>query len=91
MTIRFSLALIVVGLTALGCTTRQDTTQPAEQASARTGAQLWSDNCARCHNARPPQSFSDAQWQAVVHHMRLRADLTGQEQRKITEFLQAAH
>ena len=91
MATRIVSALVLFGIVATGCTARQDTTQPAEQASARTGAQLWSDNCARCHNARPPQSYSDAQWEAVVHHMRLRADLTGQEQRKVTEFLQAAH
>jgi len=91
MTIRISFALLVIAFLLVGCTTREGATQPAEQASARSGAQLWSDNCARCHNARPPQSYSDAQWQAVVHHMRLRADLTGQEQRKITEFLEAAH
>ena len=63
----------------------------AQQASAKSGAQLWSENCSRCHWARPPQSYSDAQWQTVVHHMRLRADLTGQEQRAITTFLQASH
>jgi hypothetical protein len=64
----------------------------AVRASAgASGAQLWADNCARCHNIRPPQSYSDAQWEAVVMHMRLRADLTGPEQRKITEFLQASH
>ena len=92
MTKRIVFALIVAGLLVAGCMAgNRPTTQPAEQASARTGAQLWSDNCSRCHWARPPQSYSDAQWQAVVHHMRLRADLTGQEQRKITEFLQASH
>lgn len=54
------------------------------------GAQLWSENCARCHNLRPPQSYSNAQWQVVVHHMRLRANLTGEEARSITAFLQAS-
>ena len=63
----------------------------APAASSESGAQLWAENCARCHNIRPPQSYSDAQWEAVVMHMRLRADLTGPEQRKITEFLQASH
>lgn len=63
----------------------------AQQSSTRSGAQLWSENCSRCHYVRPPQSYSDAQWQVVVHHMRLRADLTGQEQRAITAFLQASH
>ena len=62
-----------------------------QASSSQSGAQLWAENCSRCHNIRPPQSYSDAQWQAVVMHMRLRADLTGPEQRKITEFLQASH
>jgi hypothetical protein len=73
-------------------------TQPADEhnvaqqaSSSQSGAQLWAENCSRCHNIRPPQSFSDAQWEAVVMHMRLRANLTGNEQRKITEFLQASH
>ena len=66
--------------------------QNAPQASAtQSGAQLWADNCARCHNMRPPPSYSDAQWQAVVHHMRLRANLTGGEARSITAFLQASN
>jgi hypothetical protein len=63
----------------------------AQASTSESGAQLWAANCARCHNVRAPQSFSDAQWEAVVMHMRLRADLTGPEQRKITEFLQASH
>ena len=60
---------------------------PAE----RSGVQLWSENCTRCHYARPPQEYSDAEWDLIVHHMRLRANLTGEEQRKITEFLKASN
>lgn len=62
-----------------------------QASSTRTGVQLWADNCNRCHNYRPGPSFSDTQWEAVVMHMRLRADLTGEEQRKITEFMKASH
>ncbi len=71
------------------------TTQPVEASATASaapgGAQLWADNCSRCHNMRPPQSYSDAQWEAVTMHMRLRANLTGTEQREITRFLQASH
>ena len=56
----------------------------------RSGVQLWSDNCARCHNSRPPEEFSPAQWETIVHHMRLRANLTGEEAREIVKFLQAS-
>ena len=63
----------------------------ASAAIPRTGAQLWAENCNRCHNYRPATSWSDPQWEAVVMHMRLRADLTGEEQKKITEFMKASH
>src|SRR5712691_5550744 len=55
-----------------------------------TGEELWSNNCLRCHNIRPPTMYSNAQWEVIVHHMRLRANITGQEQRAIVEFLKSA-
>jgi hypothetical protein len=55
-----------------------------------TGEELWSNNCMRCHNIRPPTMYSDSQWDVIVHHMRLRANITGQEQRAIVEFLKSA-
>jgi hypothetical protein len=59
-------------------------------APSRSGTQLWSENCTRCHNARPPTYYSGAQWALVMHHMRSRANLTGEEERKILAFLQAS-
>ena len=55
-----------------------------------TGEELWSNNCLRCHNIRPPTMYGDAQWDVIVHHMRLRANITGQEQRAIVEFLKSS-
>src|SRR6476619_3588914 len=55
-----------------------------------SGEELWSNNCLRCHNIRPPTMYNDAQWDVIVHHMRLRANITGQEQRAIVEFLKYA-
>ncbi len=56
----------------------------------KSGAQLWSENCAHCHNLRPPNEFSQREWDIIVHHMRVRATLTGDESRKIVAFLKAA-
>lgn len=61
------------------------------RASARSGAQLWADNCARCHASRAPESYSDAQWELVVHHMANQARLTGPERRAIAEFLKSSN
>jgi mono/diheme cytochrome c family protein len=55
------------------------------------GANEWSDNCGQCHNAREPAELSDDQWHVVVIHMRIRANLTGQETRDILAFLQSSN
>ena len=99
--------LFVVGVTvyAVGCKSSaqpQATTDSAEPKASpiahmmavpekKAGSELWADNCTRCHNARPPQYYSDVQWDIIVHHMRLRANLTGEEARSIAEFLKAAN
>jgi hypothetical protein len=51
------------------------------------GAQLWAENCQRCHNTRSPSSYNDAQWEVAMMHMRVRANLTPEEHKKILEFL----
>lgn len=58
---------------------------------AKSGAQLWSENCARCHNLRSPSTFSDSEWDVAVHHMRIRANLTAEESKKILEFLKSSN
>ncbi len=55
------------------------------------GAQAWSDNCMRCHNLRHPRERSDREWDIIVHHMRVRANLTAEEHRVILAFLKAAN
>lgn len=93
----FKILMIVSIALAAGCGQNNQpppggtATQPSAAVPHKAGAQLWAENCSRCHNIRPPESFSDTQWQTITHHMRLRADLTGQETRTITEFLQASH
>lgn len=62
-------------------------TAPSE--TGKTGAQLWADNCIRCHNIRSPASYSPAQWEVAMMHMRVRANLTPEEHKKILEFLKS--
>lgn len=58
---------------------------------SKSGAQLWGENCIRCHNAPSPISFSDAEWDVAVMHMRVRANLTEPEATKIAIFLKTAN
>lgn len=57
----------------------------------KDGARAWVQNCMRCHNVRDPQERSDREWEVIVHHMRVRANLTAEEHRLIVEFLKAAN
>ncbi len=59
--------------------------------SGKIGAQLWAEHCNRCHNYRSPASLDDAQWGVAARHMRIRANLTGAEERAILEFLRAGN
>ena len=55
------------------------------------GAQLWVENCNRCHNFRDPRELRDDQWITSIYHMRVRAGLTGQETRDLVTFMQQSN
>ena len=65
--------------------------QDAEGGTGLSGSQLWAQNCMGCHNDRAPESYSDAQWEVAMLHMRVQARLTADEHRAILEFLKAAN
>src|SRR6476660_182767 len=60
-----------------------------DSSSQPSGQELWSMNCQRCHNMRSPVMYTNAQWQVIVHHMRIRANLTGADARAIADFLKS--
>lgn len=60
-------------------------TSPKEQQAS--GAQLWAQKCQSCHNAPPPSAMSTEQWDVIIYHMRVKANLTNQEAKKIVAFL----
>jgi len=65
--------------------------KPTAKIAAKSGAQLWGENCKRCHNDPSPTDYSDVHWDVVGTHMRLRANLTAKEVDKIIAFLQSAN
>jgi cytochrome c2 len=72
----------------IGCATTGQSSEVAA-GTAKSGAQLWAENCVRCHNIRSPSSLSPAQWEVATMHMRVRANLTPEEHKKILEFLKS--
>ncbi|MEI6508069.1 MAG: cytochrome c [Bacteroidota bacterium] len=57
----------------------------------KSGAQLWGENCLRCHNTPTPTDFNDEEWKTIGLHMQDRANLTNVEATKIVEFLCSAN
>ena len=51
------------------------------------GAKVYSENCARCHNARPAEEYSKKEWSVVIPHMRAKAHMTGKESLAVEAFL----
>ena len=91
-------ALIIIFCAAaawlvLGCATNKQSGEVAAgmtpSAAEKSGAQLWAENCVRCHNIRSPSNYSPAQWEVVMMHMRVRANLTPEEHKKILAFLKS--
>lgn len=83
-TILIFLAPITVGLFLIyGCASTNVT--------MKTGAQLWGENCVRCHSTPSPSAYNNVDWETVGLHMRVRANLTGEEARKVVEFLKTAN
>jgi cytochrome c5 len=93
------LGLFATALLVAGCRTSHtehaEATKPDAvtkiASSGKGGAQLWAENCIRCHNIRSPSIYSDAEWEVAMHHMRIRANLTAEEHKKILEFLKSAN
>jgi cytochrome c2 len=73
-------ALVVLSQMIDGC-------KASQVVSNKTGAQLWSENCQRCHNTPSPSSFSPDQWETIGLHMQSRALITDEERTKIVAFL----
>jgi nitrate/TMAO reductase-like tetraheme cytochrome c subunit len=69
---------------ATGCKTSQ-------AIASKSGAQIWGENCVRCHNTASPETFSDTEWEVATTHMQIRANLTVDEANKVVAFLQSAN
>ena len=56
-----------------------------------TGGQVFTMYCAYCHNAPNLGERSFANFKNVASHMRVRANLTGQEYAKLMDFMRRWH
>jgi mono/diheme cytochrome c family protein len=64
---------------------------PVSYEAALTGGRVFQMHCAACHNARSLGERPFASYENAAVHMRVRANLTGEEYRKLIVFLRYWH
>lgn len=62
-----------------------------EGAALAEGARVYGNVCGSCHNARSPLERSDRDWVTIINHMRVRANMTGEQVRDVLAFLQGTN
>jgi hypothetical protein len=84
VTITIISIFIISGAVMSGC-------YVSSKVANKSGAQLWGENCNRCHNAPGPGEFKNDNWDIIGTHMQVRANLTEADEDKITDFLKSAN
>ena len=85
----FMAAAILLGIG--GGVASADEIKSNDAAQFARGAKAWAQTCQGCYNLRDPKELTDRNWDIVVNHMRVRADLPGQMARDIKAFLKASN
>lgn len=81
--------IAIIGLlvtTSISCSPER-----AALVEGKAGVQLWGENCMRCHNTPSTTDFNDTDWSTIEMHMKVRANLTAYESKKIFEFIRTAN
>lgn len=84
------MSLLAFSVAAIAIFSGSCTTQ-REVAAQKSGAELWAQNCIRCHNIPSPSAYSDVEWETIGLHMQERANMTDEQIEKIVAFLQTAN
>ena len=85
-----AVALALAGLCLSAVLSHAEPEKKTDQKPATkklTGAELYAINCARCHPERYATEFTSAQWQTIMLHMRVRANLPAAQAKEILKFL----
>ncbi|RXP54799.1 cytochrome c [Lutibacter sp. HS1-25] len=85
-TILTVIAIGLIGIVAISCSPER-----AALVEGKSGVQLWGETCMRCHSTPSPADFNDTDWSTIEMHMRVRANLTADESKKIFDFIKSAN
>lgn len=64
-------------------------THPGAVAAQRSGVEIWSQTCGRCHMIQPANRYTADQWESIMANMMILARMTDDEAAAVLEFLQS--
>jgi hypothetical protein len=64
---------------------------PTEKELSRRGETLWAQYCGLCQNAHPGSEFTRLEWETLMLHMRVRANLPAEDAEAMRVYLQSSH
>ncbi len=79
--------IILIAIIISGSAMLLSSCAPVQKIAEKTGAQLWGENCNRCHSAPSQDQYSKDHWIIIGTHMQLKAGITHDEETKIVAFL----
>jgi len=82
-----NLTIILLSLVGLFFVSSSNAQHASDPSLIAEGAKLYSQNCGRCHNARPASDYTKREWSVVMPHMREKAHMTGTESLAVEAFL----
>ena len=86
-----SIIIIITSLLVVFSVILMNSCYESKKVADKSGAQLWAENCNRCHNAPAPGEFNNANWDIVGTHMQVRANFTKTEVDKVITFLKSTN
>jgi mono/diheme cytochrome c family protein len=84
-------SVVILALALLTTLAGPGTVLGQDRGSMAEGARIYGDVCGSCHNARSPLERDDRDWVTIMNHMRIRANMTGQQVQDVLAFLQATN
>ena len=64
---------------------------PTETQLFLRGAKLWGEYCGLCHNVRSGSEFTRLEWDTLLLHMRVRANLPAEDTEALRVYLRSSH
>lgn len=83
------ITVLLAGFSTIVPSGAQDMTPEEKRDLYLRGNEEWGQYCANCHAAIPPSDRAPHEWDTIMQHMRVEANLPAESARAILEYLRA--